>query len=573
MKKALRIILPVILILVILFSTIWYLFVYDRPFTRDVLLSCARYSESSGKHNIASWLYNVAYAQSGNSDDVAIELAKQYKAGNNFTKAEFTLRNAILNGGGIDVYVELCKTFVEQDKLLDAVKMLDSITNPEIKAEIDSMRPAVPTASPSKGTFNQFISVTLNSEESNIYASANGEYPSILSNAYEQPINLPAGESKIQALTINEIGLVSELAIFGEYIVVDAVHQMEFQDSVIEKSVREILKINENKTMTNKELWEIKSFIVPDGANDLSDIQYMKLLESLTIDNINANDFSFLKQLSSLNELTISNTRISQEMLAQIAELPALTKLTLSNCSITGVSPLSTATGLVHLDLNNNTIRNIETLGNLANLSYLNLQHNAVTDISALSGLSKLGELDISYNGITSLAPVSTLASLSKLDASVNSISELGNLGNLTGLTQLSLKSNQLTNVDVLSDCIALSDLDISSNTLTDIAQLETLSNLMYFDFSNNQITSIPKFKKDSKLVTITGSHNQISTLENLSGLAFLNYVNMDYNENISSVKPLTNCRLLIEVNLYGTKVKDASALTDMSIVVNIKPV
>ena len=115
MKKGIRILIPILLSLVIIFCTIWYLFVYDRAFTRDMLLSFARYSETQGKHEIATYFYNAAYSQSGNSDSVAIELAQQYKSGGNYTKAEYTLSNAIADGGGVDVYIALCKTYVEQD--------------------------------------------------------------------------------------------------------------------------------------------------------------------------------------------------------------------------------------------------------------------------------------------------------------------------------------------------------------------------------------------------------------------------------------------------------------------------
>ena len=61
----------------------------DREFTRDVLLQQARYYESQGKHNIAEWFYNTAYAHADNDETVAIELANQYKSTGNYTKAEY----------------------------------------------------------------------------------------------------------------------------------------------------------------------------------------------------------------------------------------------------------------------------------------------------------------------------------------------------------------------------------------------------------------------------------------------------------------------------------------------------
>jgi hypothetical protein len=58
-----------------------------------------------------------------------------------------------------------------------------------------------------------------------------------------------------------------------------------------------------------------------------------------------------------------------------------------------------------------------------------------------------------------------------------------------------------------------------------------------------------------------------------LGGLKNLNNVVMEYNEEISSVRALAKCPNLIQVNVFGTKVRDVSSLTDQSIVVNYNPV
>ena len=51
MKKVFKIIIPIILTLLILVSIVWYCSVYDRNFTRDMLLSQARYLSTNGKFN------------------------------------------------------------------------------------------------------------------------------------------------------------------------------------------------------------------------------------------------------------------------------------------------------------------------------------------------------------------------------------------------------------------------------------------------------------------------------------------------------------------------------------------
>ena len=175
MKKALRIIVPILLAIALIGCMIWYLFVYDREFTRDILLQQARNAEYKGKHELAEWFYNTAYAYADNDESFAIEMANQYKSVGNYTKAEYTLSNAIADGGTAELYMALCKTYVEQDKILDAVNMLDNIADPAIKAELEAMRPTAPVADPVSGFYNQYMDVTISSSAGTLYVNTAGE--------------------------------------------------------------------------------------------------------------------------------------------------------------------------------------------------------------------------------------------------------------------------------------------------------------------------------------------------------------------------------------------------------------
>lgn len=571
MKKTLRILLPILLAIVIIICTCWYLFVYDREFTRDVLVSCARVSESNGSHNVAAWFYNLAYAQAGNNDSVACELAEQYKSSGNYTKAEYTLSNAIADGGGIELYIALCQTYVEQDKLLDAVNMLNNITNTEIKAQLDAMRPAAPTVVPEPGFYSQYISVTLEATDQVIYVNTQGQYPSTETTPYSEPIPLLDGENTIHAIAVSENGLVSPLSIFA-YTVGGVVEAVDFADASIESSVRKLLDVGNDKVIYTNDLWTIKDFSVPSDAKNYADLKHMTFLEKLTIKKGVKNQLEHISSMANLTELSIINTEVSQEELAIIAALPLLQKLKLQNCGLTGIAPLKNATSLITLDLNNNTIRTINAISAMTALQELNLSHNAVTSLKALSTNAALTKLDVSSNDLTTLSPISTLTGLKVLNAGTNSIKKLGEIGNLTALTTLSLNNNKLKKVDDLAKCTALTDLNISSNSIKDISALSKLKALMYFDCSYNKLSSLPAFPKNCALVTIDASYNKLSSLDPLSGLEHLNNVNMDYNESISSVKSLAKCPVLIEVNVYGTKVTNVSSLTDQSIIVNYDP-
>lgn len=575
MKKAIRIIIPLLLVLAIIVCTGWYLFIYDREFTRDVLLHGARYFENKGNRNISTWFYNTAYLQAGNNDAVAIELAEQYRESGNYTKAEYTLSKAIADGGGIDLYVALSKTFVEQDKLLDAVNMLNNVTNKDVKAQLEKIRPAAPTSTPDPvnagSYYTQYITVTVSSSTGTLYVSNDGEYPSVKEDLYKNGITLKSGENKLYAVAVDDNGLVSPASIFG-FTVGGVVEKVAFVDRTIEASIREILKVSADKVLHTNDLWTIKEFAVPEGAEKFDDLRHLAFLEKLTINNRVSGQLSHISHLANLKELEVTGTAVSAEELAIIGKLPNLQKLNLSGCSLSTTAGLEVAANLTHLDLSNNAIRNIAPLAGLKKIQQLKLNQNALNDLTSLSALTTLTVLDVSNNNLTSLSPITSIVGLEQLSAGYNTVTDLNNFQLLTALKELNVSNNGIGDITPLKSCTELTKLNISGNALTDISALSGLNKLTEINFSNNKVKAIPKWDVTCELVTIDGSYNQLNTLEPLKGLKKLNNVFMDYNKEISSVKALADCPVLIQVNVYGTKVKNVSALTAQDIVVNYDP-
>ncbi len=573
MKRVIRILIPVLLVLTILLCSAWYLFVYDRDFTRDTLISFARISDENGKHAAAAWFYDLAYTYSGDNDAVAIELANQYKENGNYTKAEYTLSNAIIDGGSLDLYVALCQTYVEQNKLLDAVNMLNSITNQEIKAQIDALRPDAPAPNHEfqPGVYNQYISVPLSASSGTIYFSITNEYPSIETPPYSEPIPMKAGENVIQAVAV-ENGLVSTLAKYG-FVIGGVVEEVKFKDAAIESLIRETLLVPDETVLYTDDLWEITTLTIPNNAANYEDLKHLSKLQSLTIESGVPEQLSSIASLASLKELTIRNTAVSQSLLESIGKFPQLEKLTLSGCGITSISALAQLTKLKELDLSNNTIRSIEAIQNMAGLEFLNISKNVVVDLTSLSSLQTLNKLDVSYNALTSLHPIGGLSSLTLLEANNNAITDLGTIDRLSSLSYLNLAYNSLEDISKIASCKELVDLDVSSNGITDISQLSSLNKLMYFSFSHNQAAVLPSWDKSCSLVSIDGSHNNLTSIKNLVGLKNLNNINVDYNAEIASVNELSECPNLIRVDAYGTKVTDVSKLTYQSVIVTYSEV
>ena len=571
MKRSVKRILPIFLGILIICSVIWYLGVYDRAFTQDILLSQARFFDNRGNHNVAAWFYDLAYQQSNQDEAVAIELAEKFKASGNFTKAEYTLSNAIADGGSVDLYIALCKTYVQQNKLLDAVTMLENVSDPAIKEQLEALRPEIPTVSPAPGFYSQYITVSVESTSGTLYVTANKTYPSTADAPYAEPIQLVGGENTVYALAVGDNGLVSKLGVFG-YVVGGVVEEVTLSDSAIDFMVRQILGKSPEDKLSSAELWTITSAVMPSDAVNYSDLQYLPYLENLTIENGKFENLTSLSSLSYLSELTIRNSILSSADISAIAKLPSLRKLVMESCSLSSIANLAAAQNLTYLNLNNNTIRDLGVIAGMSKLEALSLSKNALTDLSQLSGLSNLRELDVSYNSLTSIVPLANCTNLWAVDISHNVIGALDGIEKLTSLSVLKADYNNLTDVNLLTANTALTKLDLSHNALTDISALSGLNNLETLLFDYNEVTELPQWDKSCNLTIIQGSYNKITSVASLSGLSKLNHVIMEYN-NIASVDALASCYLLISVNVFGNPVRDVSALTNQSVIVYYTPV
>ena len=575
MKKAFKIIVPILLSFVVLGSIAWYLLIYDSSFTQELLLSQARRLEANGKHGAAVWVYDLAYSQSGEDGNVAIELAEQYKSIGNYTKAEFTLSNAIADSGSTELYIALCKTYVEQDKLLDAVRMLDNITDPAIKAELDALRPAAPALEPEPGFYNEYVELNVTGGDGTLYVTIDGEYPSIEKEPYSEIITLPAGETMVQALTVSENGLVSPVTA-ATYTIVGVIEPVTFQEPAIEALVRRELNYSENTVIYTNDLWTITEFAVPEEAQIYSDLAGMINLKTLSIPNAKTADFAFLAALQSLESLTVSGISLDATVLNMIAAPAALQHLSLTDCTISGIVPLTGLKELRTLDLSNNSIRDLSPLMNMVNLEELRLQYNAVREIGIVASLPNLKVLDLSYNDLSAVPTIGSCVSLEQLDLTHNKLTDISAVGSLVNLTHFAAADNKLTDISALAACPKLKELDISNNTIADISMLGGLVDLMHLNFSNNVVTALPQWPVDCALVTIDGSYNLITNIDGLGGMYHLNRVNMDYNTDLESVLALADCPALVRVDVYGTKVTQLADVTPLTeehgIIVNFTP-
>ena len=570
MKKATKFLVPLLLALVILGSIVWYLFVYDRAFTRDMLLGQARFQDTHGNSRLSSWFYDMAYDFSGHDDNVAIELANQYKSDDNFTKAEFTLTHTIASKPTVEAYTALCKTYVEQDKLLDAVQLLENISDPAIKAQLEELRPKAPEADQKPGFYSHYLDIRLVSDGETICYTTDGSFPSVKTNLFTETITLPDGETNLQAIAVNELGLVSPVSQIS-YTITGVIREVTFTDPVMEEAIRAAISADADDLILSNSLWDITEFTVPDGVLVLEDLAALPNLTKLTVSPQLLGTLSPLTALDKLEELDLTGCRFDAEELKHLAVMPALKNLNISDCGLSTIADLENAVGLYSLNAGSNTLRNLDVLATMVTLREINLQHNAVTKLDALKGLAQLEKLDISFNAVEDLTPLSTCESLTWLDASNNQIQRLAPIMGLQKLTFLALEYNKLTSVEALPGLTELTNLSVAGNDIEDITSLSTLTKLEIFDFSSNKITALPSWGEGCALTTIDGSYNQLTSLDQLKNMHSLTHIFMDYNL-ITNIDALADCYCLVQINVFGNEIKDVEKLREKDIIVNYDP-
>lgn len=554
MKKVLKILIPTVLVVALLATACWFFLLHDRQLTTNLLVSSAESMVSHGRYQRAITYYTWARKLSPNQTDIPLELADTYAASGNYTKAEYTLVSAIsANPTDVQLYEALCRTYVAQDKLLDAVQMLDRITDESVKAQLDSHRPSAPVVTPESGYYTEYISVTAESPENKVYITVTGDYPANDDDLYTEPITLPAGESTVIALAVSADGLVSPAATFG-YTIGGVVEEITLNDPGIDAAVREQLGLTAGSTLMTDELWSIASLELPETVTDLSDLVHFTALQTLSIQNISGMDFSVLRQLKNLQELNLSGCTISSNSLEAIGALTELRRLHLNSCALTDISALAQLTQLQELDLASNSISDVGVLSLMLELETVNLSNNPISSIAGLSTCSKLKSVDLSSCGINSIGSLSDKAQLETLTAS----------------------NNQIVDLSPLANCTSLSELNVSNNLIVDISVLAQLPNLVTFLGDNNSINAIPDFDEaNCKLVTFSANYNLIADISGLCDITTLNTVAMDYNQ-VTDISPLATSANLIRLDIWNNPIKDVDTAVkpflDSSIIVNYNP-
>lgn len=294
-----------------------------------------------------------------------------------------------------------------------------------------------------------------------------------------------------------------------------------------------LLGIESFETDVFEDLKELNSLII-----SLSDISFLKKIESLSFLDINGSeeaDFYHLKDLKNLKFLILSGNQISEaEFLKNLTELISLN---LSENLLTDISFLKDLKGLNSLNLRNNKIKDFSIIGEIKGLISLNVSQNSLSDMSFLKELRGLEFLDISYNKIKDLNSTKELTGLTTLNLSDNHLSDIISLKDFKNIISLDLSKNAIKDFNIIKEFKELTSLNLSHNQLSDVSFLKALNALTFLDISSNNLKQASFLEEMKGLTYLQLSGNRLSDVSFLRKMKGLTYVDLSNNhiENIQS--------------------------------------
>ncbi|ENG5462244.1 lmo1289 family class 1 internalin, partial [Listeria monocytogenes] len=167
-------------------------------------------------------------------------------------------------------------------------------------------------------------------------------------------------------------------------------------DPQLKKELNLYLNQAENADITEAQMATFRNITLNSGIKDLTGIEYLKNITTLSINNINAS-YEPIQTLSSLEKLVINGENVNADIIPDLSVLSNLTFLDLSRTNIddTIFSKISNIPNLNKLDISNNKgITKISELNNLPSLQELRVSDCQITNFK---GIEKFPNLTAFY--------------------------------------------------------------------------------------------------------------------------------------------------------------------------------
>jgi Leucine-rich repeat (LRR) protein len=368
---------------------------------------------------------------------------------------------------------------------------------------------------------------------------------------------------------------------------------VEFKDPVIELAVRSELSLDDREDIKEIDLSRINRLLIVNGLTSLEGVERMTNLKKIALNcskvkdlsplknlnlngiyldnlNVDESEFSFLENQKNLCSLSLNNCNLSK--IPPISSLEELKYLSLNDSKISDIKTLSKLNKLIDLELNNNNINDIETLSNFTELKYLDLGNNNISDIAAIEDLSNIESLNLSNNDIKDISAIKNNKNLSILHIGHNPIEDISTISKMNLLKDVDIGYTNIDNINVLSNLYKLERIDCSGlKNVKSVRGLIFLPNVKSLYMSDNpqldfSTISIPKFKDTIKYLSIDNS--DLKNLNFMSGLN-PNYLSIK-NNKIESLEGLKNCSRLFKIVADENEIKSLKGCESLDELVSI---
>ncbi|MBQ9980070.1 MAG: leucine-rich repeat domain-containing protein [Oscillospiraceae bacterium] len=569
--KALKIIIPVIVALAIAAGCAWVFTNYGLTGKVETLADNAA---AEGNADKAEKLYSLAFKINDENFSARCSHAMLYADRGDFTHAEALLGQSIqAYPACADYYLALSRVYVMQDKVTDAVRLLDTAENGAAGEDIKALRPEAPQFYPESGIYSYNISATIFCGEGLTVLYGTGEEPPSTGMVFSQPLDIAQEFTAVSAVAINGEGIVSSLT-RAEYTLENVITTVEISDPTLEGVLRQALGKGEEDVIWTDELWEIESLTISHGSDspigtieDWSDLRYLEGLRTLVISEQDRVDMEALKLLPKLTELTLSHCSITSQDLPAIGELTNLEYLNLTGNRVASLHDLEGLTKLTRLSLKNNSLADLDRIEALTALQVLDISGNAVEDISPLAETKNLRELYGENLLISDLAPLSGLKKLEKLALSGCAVEDLSPLAAVTTMTHMDLSYNKIEDMSPLAELVNLKYLDLSYNSLLKADELAGFTALEQLKMANNALDVLPDLSELDSLTRVELANNSLTGVAAFTGCEKLEYLDIEYCF-VSDISCLSSCGALKTVMAFGTEIEDKGGLDELGVTV-----
>ena len=356
------------------------------------------------------------------------------------------------------------------------------------------------------------------------------------------------------------------------------------------------LKLANNEITELEFLTPLEKLVSLDLSNnqitDITPLAQLKKLRTLHLDNNDIRDFSPLYDLSELTMLTIGGIEVSQSQIKELkTRLPGcliyndeantdivevhlggktfksdVTKLDLSDCSITNLSALSVCTSLEELRLSGNYIRDIGPLLDIPKLRVLDLSNNMISDIRPLMSMTTLEHLNLAGNKISSITALSQLKQLKELVLNGNDIDGTQNLAKLSALKILGLKDTGISDADLerlynlkkLTVLALENNPDITESGVNQLKKKLPQCKVTHSEFEKKIVLGGKEFSASTE--SVDASSLGISDISAATGFKSVRHLDLS-NNVISSVTALSSLKTLETLDLSDNNIGDVSPL------------